>query len=217
VLLALVTLALLAVAYVLARAADVPFSTLSRDAAATLDAPWYVASVSNLGVLALVSGAAVALFTAVTLRSGDIRRLRWLLGSMGALVTVVALDDLLMIHELAPEWLGVEGTFVMAAYGVLMLAILIGFRGLILRETPYGILLLAGLFLALSASLDVIGESDIFELPFSGFVVEDPAKIAGYVLVAGYLMVVSRMTIGRFASGDATSNRLRDLEPSNVD
>lgn len=182
--------------YAVTRAREIPFTTLTRDATATLDAPWYVGAVSNGLILVAVAGAAVALFTWWSTRGAGVGQLSRLLAWMGLGMIVFGLDDLYLIHEeIFPTYFGIRSEVVFAVYGLAVAILLLRFGRMIVDSTNFGLLLFAGLFMALSLVIDLIAPSDLFDLPFSTVLVEDPAKIMGVILVTAYLVGTSRIAM----------------------
>lgn len=192
---AISTAVVLGVIYLVTRATDVPFSDLTRDAAATLEGPWYTGSLSNLTNALAIAGAAIALFAASLLPRSEGRSIRGLLIALGLLVIVVSVDDLLMLHEMVFPEIGLSATVVFALYGVAIVAILWLWRRVILDATDYAYLALSAVALGISVVVDVTLEQGLFELPFSGELVEDPAKILGMVFMTFYLIVTSRRAL----------------------
>jgi hypothetical protein len=138
--------------------------------------------VSNLGILATAIGAGAAFVGAATTRArGD--RLRRALAWGGVASLVIALDDLLLLHE--------SGTFASfmpklfaAAYAAGFAAYLWRFRVEILRHLDVGLLALALLGLATSAIVDVLAEP----ATVASVLVEDGAKLLGLAAWAAFLI-----------------------------
>ena len=202
-LIAIATALVLGAIYLIAQVADVPFSDLTRDAAATLEGPWYTGAISNASVALSVAGAGIAFFAASLLADVDGPSVKGLLVALGLVVFVVAVDDLYMLHEMVFPELGLSAPVVFALYGIAMLAILWVWRRVILGSTDYVFLVLAAVALGVSVGVDVVLEERLFDLPFSGELIEDPAKILGMLFMTFYLIVTGRQAL---IAGPADSN-----------
>lgn len=164
--------ALLAVVLVIAaRSAGVAPHRLLQDPAAQYGFPPFVGLISHAGVALLVATAAILAFAAVVGR-----RDAALLWAVAALSSLLAADDLLMLHErVFPRLLGLTERLPYAAYAAL--------GTLILARLPrdrrsLGLLVPLSL-LGVSMGADLA--SDVLGVPFQRvIVVEDTAKVAGY-------------------------------------
>ena len=195
-LIALATAGILVLIYVVTRVTDTPFSDLTRDAAATLDGPWYTAALSNTTVVMTSAGAAIALFAAGLLPTGERRSVKGLLNALGFLLLAVAADDLFMLHETVFPEMGIRATALFGVYALALLAILWVWRSVIFGATDYAFMILAGIALGISVVIDaVFTDEDWLELPFSGELIEDPAKILGMVFMTVYLIVTARQAV----------------------
>lgn len=188
------TALVLGLVYVVTRTAGIPFTSLSRDPAATYDFPWYGGSVSMLGVLIAAGAGAVSLVGAwIGRRYGD--SLASLLGWFGAGMIWFAIDDGLMLHEeVFPNWIGIPEAAVMATYPLWVALLVVRFGRRIVAETDFGLLAGALLLLGIQGFLDL----DLMSLPVSTAVLEDPVKIAALVLLFLYgCRIVSAMAEDR--------------------
>lgn len=190
------TLAIFAVVFLITGALDIPFSDLTRDAAATLEGPWYTGALSNLVVVVSSIGAGIALFAGGLLRSGHGPSPRGLLNALGIMMLAISADDLLLLHESVLPSLGLSDGLVYVIYVVALAAILWVWRRVILGSTDWIFLLLAASAMGVSVIVDIlILDQRIFDLPFAGELIEDPAKILGMVFMAFYLIVTARVSI----------------------
>lgn len=194
-LITLITGAVLVVLYLATRLAGISFTDLSRDAAATLDGPWYTGALSNSAISLLLVGAGIALFAAALLPDGESRSRKGLLVALSLVVIVVAADDLFMLHEAVFPLVGIGSVMSFAIYGIALFAVLWTWRGVIMGSTDWIFLALSALALGFSVAIDVVLEERLFTLPFSGELIEDPAKILGMVFMAYYLVVTSRQAV----------------------
>lgn len=211
----LIVAVVMVAAYVVARTAGIPFTTLTRDPAATLDAPWYVGALSNGVILVLFACAAIALFVWRVSKDSDVGPLSALLGWLGIGMMVLSLDDLYMVHEeILPDYLGISPLLLFAAYGIFFLVLVWRFGRTMVESTGFGMILLAGLFLAFSVALDVIEDQDLFELPFSQVYLEDPSKIIGMILASAYLVDTSRSVLRQIMTPEDTSPGSSAGEPA---
>lgn len=138
--------------------------------------------VSNLGIVATVLGAGAA-FVGAAAASGRNGRLRRALAWGGVASLIVALDDLLLLHESATfaSWMAMAFA---AAYAIGFTVYLWRFRVAILRYLDVGLLALAMLALGTSAIVDVLAEPAIV----ASVLVEDSAKLLGLAAWAGFLI-----------------------------
>jgi hypothetical protein len=130
--------------------------------------------ISNVGIVILAlssGGAAIARVLLHEARAPWPRLLLWIV----ALTLVLALDDLLLLHEAAAFAPG-AGALVAAAYGLAFLRFILRFRDVIVRDLDVGLLLLA------VGSFGVSLVTDLLVAPTqSSLLVEDGAKLLGLV------------------------------------
>lgn len=183
-------------------ARGIPFDHFSRDAAAVTDSPWYAGLLSNLGIMIWWSGGAVGWFALAAHR-----RMRRTLGekcsslgpmirflfSMATLTTILAFDDLIMIHEVVgPKYFGIGEKTILAIYAVLLGGTLLRCWQAIL-ETDY---LLLGIGLVLftvavgSEGLPSIGRT-------ADYVLEDGTKFLAILFWTYYLWRTSLLLLRR--------------------
>lgn len=191
----LATAGVLVVIYLITRLVDIPYSDLTRDAAATLEGPWYTGALSNSAIALLLVGAGIAVFAASLLPDVSGRSRKGLLNGLALVVIVFAADDLFMLHEAVYPEFGISSELAFAIYGLAMLAIIWIWRDVILRASDWVYLLLAALALGVSVVIDVVLEQGLLDLPFSGELIEDPAKILGMVLMSLYLVTTARTAL----------------------
>jgi len=194
-LIVLITAAILVVLYLATRVAGISFTDLSRDAAATLDGPWYTGALSNTAVAVLLVGAGIAIFAAGLLPSLESKSRKGLLVGLALVVIVVAADDLFMLHEAVFPLIGISSVMSFALYGVALIAVLWIWRRVIVESTDWILLALAALAMGFSVAIDVVLEERLFTLPVSGELIEDPAKILGMVFMSYYLVATSRQAL----------------------
>lgn len=200
-----VALAILAVHYL----TDINVLVLTVDPAAEVGLAPYVGVVSYVGILALWSGASVAIFSAV---NAERRGRRTLLLTLGLIMGLLALDDLFLIHEEIGLRLATAAgnehdrslweAPVFAIYGGIIVIWLWVFRRGILR-TRWALLGAGFLALATSAAID-IGEYLLPNLAASTpwmattiSIAEDLIKLAGLILLLLYATVTGRTVLGR--------------------
>jgi hypothetical protein len=160
-----------------------------RDPAAYMDFPFHIGLFSHLGVLGWWTAAAACLQAAFTLE-GDTRERRMMLWG-GLLSALLALDDLLMVHDsVMPHYLGVPELPVLAAIGVAGLAYLWRFRALHARVAPVLLAVCFALF-AFGVGVDLLRGSSQDERGL-GILVEDGSKLAGIGGWAAYHALVAR-------------------------
>lgn len=171
----------------LARAAGVGFSDLSRDTTSVAGAPFYVGALSTLGVLVWWGGGSACLLGAAVLgrrAPGDPRRLFLLV--TGWLTLWLAFDDMFQIHEhVIPVYAGIDERWILALYGLAALAWAVVFRRVILG-TEFSILLGAAACFLISVAMDVT----VATMPMQ-HLIEDGGKLVGIALWSVYLVRTS--------------------------
>jgi hypothetical protein len=190
--LALTLGALGAIALVCAKT-GVLFSDLTRDSSETLEIPFYLGAVSDLGLLLWSSTAAVCLFAASFPAPDPMARERGRFLFVSGLVTAwLALDDLLTLHEVViPSAFPIRQRYVLSAYAAGMLFYLFRFRKLIL-QTDAVILMTSLFFFAVSVASDAVQLR--YPLLFHHHL-EDGAKFVGLVAWGLYFIRMSRMHV----------------------
>jgi len=191
----LITGGFLVALYLATRVAGISFTDLSRDAAATLEGPWYTGALSNSAIALLLVGSGIALFASGLLPSEASRSRKGLLVALPLVVILVALDDLFMLHEAVFPRVGISSVMSFAIYGVALLVVLGMWREVIIGSTDWIFLVLSAVALGFSVAIDVVLEERLFSLPFSGELIEDPAKILGMVFMSYYLVVTARQAV----------------------
>ena len=202
---AVYALALLVLAAMLAVSARSGLSpgALSRDVASSAGVDPLHGLQSHLGVLAWWSAASVAVFAGWAARGRALDERPRLLIWLGLLTAALAADDQLMVHEaLAPYYLGIGERWVVAAYGVVLAAILIRFSAA-LRAGPGLPLFASGLgLLALSVLVDLLQER--WDSEWRVFV-EDGFKLLGIAGWSAYLVGLAFAVLG--------TARVRPVDP----
>lgn len=185
-------------------AAGVPMTKLSVDALQRLQQPVYLGLLSNLGVLAWWTGAAVALFTSFTVPAGAAAV--GFLRSIGTLTVLVALDDLFMIHDvILPVHLGIPEATVYPLYGALLLRICVRFRRFILEHTEVSVFATALVCFAISAAIDV-------DLISGKNATEDLFKVFGILAFSYSCLVTSAGVIRTALASSENGSGDPDLE-----
>jgi hypothetical protein len=186
----------LAAASVVAAATDATTADLFRDPVGRADRAALTGVMTIIGVIAWAAAAATALLRASLTAPGH--PLRAFLIAAGTLTGLACLDDLLRGHENIGHVLTGEDDgelLVLAAFGLLALALLLRFREVIRSRTPIALLAGAGVLLGFSAGLDVVSDVADVTLP-SHYLVEDGPKFVGILMWATYLAIVSRRAVG---------------------
>ena len=148
--------------------------------------------VSNVGILVMVLAAGGAAIGWLVLRDAPAPWPRLLLWA-GLLTLVLAVDDLIMLHEAAAfaPW---SGVLIAAVYGLAVLRFVVRFRDEILRDLDPGLLLLA------VGSLGVSLVTDLIDPTPASLLVEDGAKLLGLVSWSAFVV---RSILRAFASSRA--------------
>jgi hypothetical protein len=166
---------------------------LTRDPAASLDAPFYVGFLSNTGALLWAAAVTLCFFGYFALsKFKPTSPYRSFLLISGLLTLVLLVDDFFLFHDdVLPNYLGLPQEAFFAFYGLSTLLFLLYFRKRIL-SSDFMPLLFAFLFLGLSMTVDTF--IDFFpKLNFSGlYILEDMFKFLGIIL---WLMYFSRLTL----------------------
>lgn len=135
--------------------------------------PFYLGLLSTVGGLVMWTSAVACVFAGTLLRRLGDRRGGAFLLSAGAFSGLLALDDLLLIHDGYLMHFHVSEVVTLGAYGMYFLGHLVVFRREILTR-EYGLLALALLLLGGSAGIDVLGG----DTPIWGYT-EDSLKFLG--------------------------------------
>jgi hypothetical protein len=187
-------LALLTMATMVSFASNVNLRELTQDPTTVLEAPFYIGSLSMVGVILWSAAVAVCLFGAFAPRiPGDLRRL--LLVS-GIFTAVLLADDAFLLHdEILPRYAGISGELYGIAYLAATVVYLVALRRTIQR-TDAAVLGAALALFALSAGAD-IGSSVLAEaLPSPlGLLLEDGAKLLAIGTWLAYFVLVSRSAL----------------------
>jgi hypothetical protein len=176
-----------------------PPDHFTRDPLSVTDTPFYVGMLSNLGVMMWTAGASVCWFAAWLVWSNPARdagvddgrgRRAAALAGMAIIVSLLAVDDLFMLHEEAVQrHLGISENFVLAAYAGMAGVLAIAFRD-VLGRTPVRLLLPAGCFFAASIAVDQFTEGFGWRL-----VIEDSLKCLGIAGLLAYVVGAATMLV----------------------
>lgn len=171
-------LSVLAGVVVLHRTKGIPIGDLTRDPANSQSFPFYVGSVSHLGILLWCATATVCAGAALVLRASRDGAVPWAFFlSAAALSSLLMLDDLLLFHEqFFPFYLGIPEGVTYGAYATCVFGFLLVFRTTIL-QTAFPVLLSAGALLALGMFADTM--TNAMADTSQKFLVEDGFKLLG--------------------------------------
>jgi hypothetical protein len=176
------------------RATDVTPRMLMQDATTVLGGPFYIGSVSLLGVLLWSAATAVCLFGGIALvPDGEWRRLLVWSGLLTALLTF---DDAFLFHdEILPIHAGIPGEVFAVVYVVGMLALIVRFRSVIATSNWLLLAVALGLF-GVSAVVDVLS-SRLSEIVPSAVVTlaEDGPKLLGVGTWLAYFVSAARQAV----------------------
>ncbi len=156
---------------------------LMSDPAAITDSAFYLGLLTWIAVLAWWSTTVICLFSYAMARrlNPDGREHRALLWA-GLLTAVLAIDDMLMVHEhIAPTYLGVQETTVYALYFIMAVALFFRFRRSIFTNDIF--LLLTAIFFFGCSQLVDVARGFGYDFYGTGFV-EESCKLLG---IAGWL------------------------------
>lgn len=182
---------------------------LLSDPAELTGIPWYLGAVSNINLLIWAAGAALYLVAGIGLRPRN-RRLGTALAAIGVLTIVLALDDLLLLHEIVIPWVvGLPQNATFAAYAGVFAVIVVRYRHEILALPEVSVFAVAALALAASVALDVLGwDTDARR------VAEEVCKLLG---VTAWSVFPAAVTIRRLATSAPPDKPARDMQPRRHD
>lgn len=165
----------------LSRVTGAPIANLVRDPAVVNDAPVYNGILSNVGILLWTAAGALCFFVmALAKRAGRIDLVRFFLCS-GLFSTLLALDDLFMLHEtVGPALTELPEKVLSIAYPLAILVYLAVFARVIL-QTEWMILFAALACLGISETMDWFMRYSSVET-----IVEDGLKFAGILCWLDY-------------------------------
>jgi len=194
--------ALLALIAVASRAVDVEIEVLTQDPLAVLDAHPLVGFLSNLGIVTWSATVGVCLMATIALRrrGGDDEAVRFFAAS-GALTVLLVLDDLFQVHEdLLERVLGRGQTLLILAYIVLVGLYVWRFRRT-LQATGYVVLVVAGVFFAVSIAADLLPAilsfvTNTARYPEVSHLIEDGSKFLGIALWLAFYTQAAADTLG---------------------
>ena len=195
---ALLTAAVMAVAWALAAFTGRPVMDFTRDVAAVAGGPAYVGFVSQLTGLTWAAAAGAGLCGAVNQRDPAARDRRRFAAGLAALSGGLAVDDSLMFHEALLPAVGVPEKAVLLGHAGLAAAVFWLGRAAAWRTDP-ALLGCAAAGLGASVAIDQVG------LPFSmsaATAVEDAAKLFGALAWAGYVLTAASDSPSPASAGD---------------
>jgi hypothetical protein len=204
----LAALAVIAVVVLAADALDKPLGLFTREPSESLGAPWYTGFLAHIGVLVWWAGAVIALAGAALLRRRVGLRQAAFLATLGLITAVLAVDDLLRLHEgFLPSVFGIPKPITYAVYVLAAVGWLVGGRAIVVR-TEWWILVAAGLLLAASIAID------LFVVGPPPHLFEDGTKFLGTALWTLYVARTTRQLVevheGVAPSADAPSGDAHD-------
>ncbi|MDA7903319.1 hypothetical protein N9B31_06610 [Mariniblastus sp.] len=171
---------------------DIPLRWFFIDPVAEFNSPMYIGSVSNLGVLLWGAAASVCIFGGwLAFNCKNQHETAWFLLCAGLVSMVLMLDDLFLLHEeVIEDHLFIPQQFVFAAYGVMVMVLIVRYRKTIL-ESDYMLLFLAFVFFSISVGVDLFVEPEEFVI-FGSFpgrhIIEDGFKLLGIASWSVYLV-----------------------------
>jgi hypothetical protein len=170
---------------------DVTPRMLMQDATTVLEAPFYVGSVSLLGLLLWAAATAVSLLGGLALARDP--GWRQFLVASGALSALLTFDDAFLLHdEILPIHLGVSGDLFGVVYLVAMLGLILRFRAL-LATSNWILLAVALVLFGTSAVVDVLSSRLSESVPSALIVLgEDGTKLVGIGTWLAYLVSATR-------------------------
>lgn len=186
---------LVAAAVIVSVTSDINARQLFQDANTVAGVPFYIGSLSMLGVILWAMTAAICLFVAPRPAEGD-PDLRRLLLVSGIFTLVLMADDAFLFHDdILPRYAGISGDLYGVAYVVAMAVYLLALRS-VLARTNYLLLGVALVLFGISAVTDV-GSSRLHEFVPAAIVeiVEDGTKLVGIGTWLAYFVSVGRAAL----------------------
>jgi hypothetical protein len=193
-------IALLALVILIDNTTRIHADQLMRDPAAITNVPFYIGSVSNVGVVVWIIGAAVCLFTASTLSARGIRD-EWfrMFRYAGWLTAALGLDDLFMFHEeIFPKYLFPKGGWLHLSEKIVFLGYIFGFGTLFVRfrktllRTDITFLFLGFGLLGLAMVSDQGFVKHVVPSKTARLFLEDGLKLLGIVGWSSYFVMTAR-------------------------
>ncbi len=174
--------------------ANLPPSFFSRDPTSTLNGHPLTGMQSTLGVLVWCAAAGICFFSFLVLQpTKNMKKYGGFLLMSGVISSVLALDDMFLIHEdLATRYLLLDEKVVFLAYGSLIVWYVVKYRRLIL-DSRYVLLVLAFSFFASSIAVDVF--QNMWPSAWRIFF-EDGFKLLGIATWSGYLITTCLQAVG---------------------
>lgn len=170
--------------YLMSIITKVPPDFMTQDPIQTAKFPWYTGFLSNLGIM-LWSVAIGCIFSCAILLPNN-RQKVWFLIATGALSTVLALDDMFMLHEVfLPQKLHIPEEISFLTYGLIIAIYLFYFFRDIFSDISFLILAGALLFFGASMIMNVV-------VPYSslGAFIENSIKFIGIAFWLAYNFVM---------------------------
>ena len=171
----------------------IPLAKLTRDPLAVGQMPVYIGFLSQIGVFFWAAAIAICLFSSALLAQLAVRRhLKRFLFISALLTSLLALDEVFMLHETVLPYFGIPEIVVLGSYALFFLLYFLKFYRLILR-TEYLLLLTALSFFALSILLDQwqVANANLH------YLLEDGTKLVGIVSWLGYFFHVGLHALHR--------------------
>lgn len=180
-------------------ATGIPIRNFTRDPVELMGGHPLAGIQSHVGILIWWAAAAVSLFAAALMHGArSAPGISGFLLGAGILSAVLALDDLLLLHDhILPLYLGIGEKPLFLVYGLATVWLVRAFRPA-LRAFDPTLLLLAGLFFGLSLGVDAFQER--WASPWRIFI-EDGAKLLGVASWSGYLALVARGAVKEIVTG----------------
>jgi hypothetical protein len=182
-------LAALVATYAVTRQLGISFSHLTRDPAGAFDIPVYAGLFSHLGVFIVAGSGAAAALIGLALPNWRSRISSRMLLWAGIGSVMAAADDLFLLHELVLPTLGIPEPVTVSLYPLAAALYLWRFGLLIARQESLGLVAGAVGLLGLSVM------ADVGLIPFPLALLEDPAKLLGFVLWALFLVRSARLSV----------------------
>lgn len=191
---ALIIIIIMAVSFLLHFVLDIPFRHLTADPNILTNSPIYFGFISQTGIIFWSAAATTSfIFAYLTKIYQNEKKQYYFFIFTGLLISWLMIDDCFLLHEGILPGIGVPQTIVLLVYILAVLYYLFRFKNLILKNTPFILLILSFGCFGISAFIDVFFH---FENPnLIDTVLEDGSKFIGIILWLAYILSCERLLI----------------------
>lgn len=188
----LVIVTVISVSLVLHFVFDVPFRQLTADPNVLTDSPIYFGFMSQTGIIFWSAAATTSfIFAFLTKIYRNEKEKFYFFIFTGLLISWLMIDDCFLLHEGVLPAIGVPQKIILLFYVLVVLYYLFRFKNLIIKQTPYILLILSFGCFGISVFIDYFF---YFENPnLIDTVLEDGSKFIGIILWFAYVLSCERL------------------------